>query len=187
LLRVSHTTVARWLQNTSRKHYTIDNSDNRSKKGNAISELVRAAIVNDPFLSNYTLRTIIRQTCGFYVSKELVRTVIKNRVLPKRKPAFMDIRMVWKTKRLDCYNQRTYFCVKGKGSFLSTKLHLVGTVYLNEVTLRLALLSISGVVKSHGWRHAPHSWWWSVMKEGYSSFQNKHGTPAHTTVNRLPS
>jgi len=52
LLQVSHMTIARWVKNPVRKQY---DSHRRTRKRNVVSEFIRAAVINDPFLSNVHL------------------------------------------------------------------------------------------------------------------------------------
>jgi len=83
LLQVSHSSVARWIRRVHPKQY---DTSNRQNKGRIVSECVRSAIFNNPFLSYISLQTIVQQTFGFSISKQLARTVIKRLGFSKKKP-----------------------------------------------------------------------------------------------------
>ena len=121
LLQVSHMTIARWVKNPVRKQY---DSHRRTRKRNVVSEFIRAAVINDPFLSNFKLRTIVRETFGFNVSKELVRTVIRRHgfrnvhllYVPPYSPWFNPVEGVFSIVKRNYYStrdiQQSFQCVK---------------------------------------------------------------------------
>ena len=111
LLQVSHMTIARWVKNPVRKQY---DSHRRTRKRNVVSEFIRAAVINDPFLSNFKLRTIVRETFGFNVSKELVRTVIRRHGFTKKNARFHGYPYGLEDKTLQFIQNRDMFLRAGK-------------------------------------------------------------------------
>jgi len=73
VLKVSHTTVSRWLIHPTRLKYTR----NCISKSSQIIETIKTTIFNDPFMSLIKLKTVVKNVFAFEVSKELLRMVIK--------------------------------------------------------------------------------------------------------------
>ena len=86
ILKVSHTTISRWLKNLDRKQYI--------RRPSLSTELVictiKASIVADPFLSTRKLVSIVNDVCNVSVSKELVRTAINKIGFSKKKAKFFS-------------------------------------------------------------------------------------------------
>jgi len=92
ILKVSHTTVSRWLRNPDKKKYTRKTVP----KSVLIIETLRASITNDPFISIISLKKIIKDTFNYDVSKELIRVAIHSMNFSRKKARFFS-----KTKNLD--------------------------------------------------------------------------------------
>jgi len=73
LLKVSHMTISRWIKNPERLTYS------RFSKTRIISESIRSLIQNDPLVTLSQLQESIESTFAFKVSKELLRTIRKNK------------------------------------------------------------------------------------------------------------
>ena len=58
IMKVSHTTVSRWLKNPDKKKYTRKTVP----KSVLIIETLRASITNDPFISILSMKQIIKDT-----------------------------------------------------------------------------------------------------------------------------
>ncbi len=101
LLQTSHSTISRWLRDPKRKQYVRS----CKCKGTTISEAVRVAIVNDPFISIIKLQKLIFDTFSFKVSRELIRLVIKKHGLTRKKAKFFSAPKIDK-KTNEFLNQR---------------------------------------------------------------------------------
>jgi transposase len=86
IMKVSHTTVSRWLKNPDKKKYTRKTVP----KSVLIIETLRASITNDPFISILSMKQIIKDTFNFEVSKELIRTAIKSMNFSRKKARFFS-------------------------------------------------------------------------------------------------
>jgi len=86
LAQVSHMSVSRWLKTVERKQYTYTNRNHF--KSDAVVDIIRTTIQNDPFISIIKLVSIIHEALGITVSKELVRVAIKRMGLTKKKARF---------------------------------------------------------------------------------------------------
>ena len=132
ILKVSHTTVSRWLRNPEKKKYTRK----VVPKSMLIIETLRASIKNDPFISILSMKQIIKDTFKFEVSKELIRVAIQSMNLSRKKARFYST-----TK--DSYTRTSNF-IKERDSLLSqgyTFFSLDETSFGCEaISLRKALL-----------------------------------------------
>ena len=86
ILQVSHTTVARWLKCSTRKPYSL----RAATKSQKIAEALRAMVLAEPFTSLSKLQLRVQETFGFTVSKELLRTVIRQQGLSKKTAKFFS-------------------------------------------------------------------------------------------------
>lgn len=86
LLRVSHTTIARWLQNPFRQHRSFV-----APKYQVIIETIRTAVLNDPFTSIRSLQLLIQQTHNITVSRELLRSALRRMALTRKKARFYSL------------------------------------------------------------------------------------------------
>ena len=102
ILKVSHTTVSRWIKNPEKKKYTR----NIVPKSMLITETLRASIKNDPFISILSMKQIIKDTFKFEVSKELIRVAIKSMNLSRKKARFFSTTKDLSTKTLDFIQKR---------------------------------------------------------------------------------
>lgn len=84
LLQVSHSTISRWIRNPNRSPYPR----RTAIKSLQISETIRLAVINDPFISTRRLRHLIRDSLDLLVSRELVRVVIKREGMTRKKARF---------------------------------------------------------------------------------------------------
>ena len=87
ILQVSHSTVSRWLKCPERKKYC------RSivSKTSQIIHAIKAAVINDPFISLVSLQKVIRDMFKFDVSKELLRVAIASCNYSKKKARFFGV------------------------------------------------------------------------------------------------
>lgn len=79
---------------------------------------MRLAIHNDPFISLFTLKKLIKQVHGFDVSRELLRTIIKQQGFTKKKPKFFSQSSNQQEKPSAFLEQRALFA-KNKFKFVS--------------------------------------------------------------------
>jgi transposase len=86
VLQASHTTISRWLKNPFRSSYP----KKTATKSILITQTIQGAIQNDPFISLFTLKKIIKQVHDLEVSRELLRTVIHKNGFSKKKPKFFS-------------------------------------------------------------------------------------------------
>ena len=86
ILKVSHTTVSRWLKNPEKKQYTRK----EVPKSMLIIETLKASIKNDPFISIFSMKQIIKDTFKFEVSKELIRVAIQSMNFSRKKVRFFS-------------------------------------------------------------------------------------------------
>ena len=94
VLKVSHTTVSRWLIHPTRIKYTR----RCVSKSSQIVETIKTAIFNDPFISLIKLKTVVKNVFSFDVSKELLRIAIKRAGLT-RKRDFSAALQHWKPRQ----------------------------------------------------------------------------------------
>lgn len=81
ILQVSHMSVKRWIKNPYRKPYIKSDVT----KTSIVIDTIRNTIQNE---SLRTLRSIIKEVFGIYVSKELLRNAIKSLGLSRKKARF---------------------------------------------------------------------------------------------------
>jgi transposase len=119
LLQVSHTTVARWLKAHAGDHakpcqkpYT--RSTDKPTKAATISTTIRAAILNDPFISAMTLATNLQQVFGFAVSRQLVSSVIRRQGFTRKKARFFGQPADLEAKTTAFLRQRDAYVAMGR-------------------------------------------------------------------------
>ena len=83
-MNVSHTSVARWLKDISRKKY----KRSLPSKTDKIIEFIKVTIQQNPFISLSLLRLKVKECFGFSISKELIRIAIKKLGITKKKAKF---------------------------------------------------------------------------------------------------
>lgn len=85
ILQVSHTTVGRWIKYPERKQYS-----KRSKvhKSDTIVQIIKLTIENNPLISLYQLKDIIKDSLHIEVSKELIRLAIKKQGITRKSARF---------------------------------------------------------------------------------------------------
>ena len=71
LLDVSHTTVARWLQQSDRKRYFRS-----APKADVLVHSIKSLVESSPLISLRKLKLKIQEALNINLSKELVRTVL---------------------------------------------------------------------------------------------------------------
>jgi DNA-binding transcriptional regulator YhcF (GntR family) len=86
LLQVSHTTVSRWLKNPDKIKYVRKGTTKLS----VTVETIKAAIVNDPFISIIKLKELIWDVLQISVSRELIRIAIKTIGMSRKKARFFS-------------------------------------------------------------------------------------------------
>lgn len=86
ILKVSHTTISRWIKNPEQKKYTFT----KILKSSIVSQTIKATLDNDPFISIRSLSDLVFKTFNFKISKELVRTIIKKNGLSRKKARFFS-------------------------------------------------------------------------------------------------
>ena len=85
LVRASHSSVSRWLKNIEKKPY---DSKNRLIKRSLVSEALRASVIVDPLLSLTQLRERVLEATGVTTSRELLRIVLKDSSITRKKAYF---------------------------------------------------------------------------------------------------
>lgn len=107
ILKVSHSSVSRWLKNINRKPY--------HRKPHLSTEhvicTIKASLVADPFLSTRKLVALVKEVCNVSVSKELIRTAINNLGFSRKKAKFFS-----EPKRLE---EQTNIFKESRQRFLS--------------------------------------------------------------------
>ena len=113
ILKVSHSSVSRWLKNVNKKQYY--------RKPSLSSEhvvcTIKSALIADPFVSTRNIVSIVRDVCNVDVSKELVRTAINKIGYTRKKAKFYSA-----PKRLEEQTQvfkerRKHFLAEGRPFF----------------------------------------------------------------------
>ena len=84
VLQVSHMTISRWISAPERKKYIRKNVSH----SNLIVETIKHAIIANPFITANQLQNIIKCNFNFTVSKQLLRTSIRNLNFTKKKARF---------------------------------------------------------------------------------------------------
>ena len=87
LLKVSHSSVARWILNPEKKQYDASNRKLNGKTTRVIVGIL-AAVKSDPLISTRGLATLIEASTGVHISRELARCVLKNNGLTRKKARF---------------------------------------------------------------------------------------------------
>jgi transposase len=116
LLQVSHSTIYRWLKNPERKKYSMRKAV--VYKSETIIEIIRLAIQNDPFISIYKLKILIKDSLNIIVSKELIRIAIYKCGYSKKKARFYGKPKNIENITLEFINQRNKY-IKENRRFLS--------------------------------------------------------------------
>ena len=83
ILKVGHSTVARWLHSVERRPYPP-----RASKVQLIGPALRAIVLAEPFISLRSLQQRIQTIFGFSVSKELLRIALKGQKISWKKAKF---------------------------------------------------------------------------------------------------
>lgn len=86
LVKVSHSTVHRWVKNPERKQYT--RKQHAFSKTTLVVETIKTALQCNPFISLVGLKLLVQQVMNVTLSKELVRTVIHRSGFSKKKARF---------------------------------------------------------------------------------------------------
>ena len=85
VLQCSHMTVSRWLKGEKKVY-----ARNQPTKSSTVVEVLKNIIKNDPFISLFKMKTIIKDTFGFSISSELLRVLIKKLGLSRKKARFFS-------------------------------------------------------------------------------------------------
>ena len=114
LLKVSHTTIARWLQKPERKNYvrTVPS------KSHAIKSFLKVLVSSEPLLSIHDMRKRILDGLGIEVSHELIRIVLHRSNITRKKARFFSKPAGHDTKRREFLTARDAFISSGS-SFVS--------------------------------------------------------------------
>lgn len=110
VLQVAHSTIHRWLKNPTKKRY-----ERTSIKTFQITEIIKATIASNPFITTRSFEKILKESLQIDVSRELIRVVIKKLGFSTKKAKFFA-----KTKDLEG---------KTKTFIDSTKLRLLQDKY----------------------------------------------------------
>jgi transposase len=116
VLQTSHTTISRWLKNPERARYPEKRKQN--SKAFLITNTIKLAIQNTPFISLFALKQIAKQVHGFDVSRELLRTVIKRNGLSKKKPKFFS-KPLNQEEKVHSFLQKRKAFVEAGSNFIS--------------------------------------------------------------------
>ena len=131
ILKVSHSSVSRWLKNVNKKQY--------HRKPSLSTEhvvcTIKSALIADPFVSTRKIVSIVKDVCNVDVSKELVRTAINKIGYTRKKAKFLVHLNVSKNKHKFSKNDENIFLPKVDRSSLLTKHLLVEIVKRVKVTL----------------------------------------------------
>lgn len=87
MLQVSHTTIARWLKNPDRKVY-IRSQPRLQTKTQIITETIRAAVINNPFITSHALINIVQDVFGFSISRQLANNIVRKSGFSRKKARF---------------------------------------------------------------------------------------------------
>jgi transposase len=115
VLQVSHTTVSRWLKNHTRLPYPSNRRG--SYKALKVVDTIKLAIHTDPFVSLWSLKTIVKAALGIEVSRELLRVSLKKNGFSKKKARFFS-----KPKNLE---DKTNEFIQARDRFLASKHRIV--------------------------------------------------------------
>lgn len=85
LVCASHSSVARWVRNPEQKPY---DSRNRRRTRCIVAEALRAAVLADPLLSLFQLRSKVLDATGVCVSRELLRVTLREIRVTRKKAHF---------------------------------------------------------------------------------------------------
>ena len=163
LLQVSHSTIFRWLKNPEKKQY------HRFKvsKTDTIIPIIKTTILNDPFISIFKLKSIIKESLDIDISKELVRIAIKRLGFSKKKARFYGISSNLEEKinnflslRNNYIFQRRRFISIDETSFGRSGLQAHGytirgkPLYIRKKVPRITTTSMICAVTSDGFIHS---------------------------------
>ena len=113
ILKVSHTSVSRWLKNLDRKPY--------HRKPPLSTEhviyTIKASLVADPFMSTRKLVALVKDVCCVAVSKELVRTAIYSCGFSRKKAKFFSAPKHLEKQTNDFKDARQRFLNEGRHFF----------------------------------------------------------------------
>ena len=129
MMKVSHMTISRWLLSPSRKPY--DNSKRTTlSKTSKIVESIKCAIHTTPLITSKELKVMIHEAFNIDVSSQLIRTIIHNIGMTRKKVRFYGKPKDLKAKTDAYKTKRDEFIEKGKifYSLDETSFHLVGVV-----------------------------------------------------------
>lgn len=112
LLSVHFSTVSRWIKNIERKSYTL--KDRTHLKAEIVRDLIKGTIHANPFMSIRKLKTQIFDALQISVSYELIRCVIKNLGLSKKKAKFFSAPKLLPQKVKDFLEARERFKILDK-------------------------------------------------------------------------
>ena len=86
-MNVSHSSVARWIREPTRKKY---DSSTRKQNGKTVIvvDTIRIAIQANPLLSTRDLANLVLNTLGVKISRELARSVLMNDGFTRKKARF---------------------------------------------------------------------------------------------------
>ena len=115
VLQVSHTTVWRWLRNPERAKYPSQRKG--ANKAQVVRDTIKASIEANPFVSLSSLRSIVKEVLKLEVSRELLRTAIRNQGFSKKKARFFS-----RPKDLE---SKTEHFLKRREQLLKMKRHFV--------------------------------------------------------------
>lgn len=105
LLNVSSSTVHRWLNNPIPKTYTRK----LPSKASLIVDSIKAALINNPFLSCRKLQHMLQEVFKFPLSHELVRTAIIKSGMTKKKAKYFSQPSGLAIKTKDFLHLREHF------------------------------------------------------------------------------
>lgn len=84
LVNIHYSTISRWVKNIERKQYTRTSITKTEK----IVNVIKNAVICNPLINCKQLKQLIKDTLSINVSKELIRTVLRDNNFTKKKARF---------------------------------------------------------------------------------------------------
>ena len=160
LLQVCHTTVCRWLKNPERKQRV----QTKKPKIETITDVLKATILCDPFISIRKLKVLILETLKVSVSYELVRIAIKRLGFSRKKATFYSQPSTLPVKTATFLDQRDKFIQEnrriisidetsfGRNDYKKTGYSKRGTkLFIKRKQDRITTQSVIAAVTDTGW------------------------------------
>lgn len=111
LLKVSHSSIQRWLINIEKKKYTFKN---KILKSDQIVEIIKSTILINPLITLKEFQNDILKLLNINVSKELIRIVILKNNFSRKNINFYGKSKNHLNKEIDFLNKRKQFIEENK-------------------------------------------------------------------------